>query len=448
MQGVDKRGSQQKERAERRPQTDLRSLISDLRSDELPLRAYVDQLEAYFEQREPQVQAFVEETDRFERLRREARALIERYPQPEARPPLFGVAVGVKDIFHVRGMQTGAGSKVPAVELQGPEAAVVTALKRAGVLVLGKTVTTEFAYFAPGPTRNPYGATHTPGGSSSGSAAAVGAGLCPLALGTQTIGSINRPAAYCGVVGLKPSYERISRAGVIPLSPSLDHVGLFTRDVFSMALAACLVLADWKSAALRKQAVLGIPRGPYLQRASASGLAQFEGACRALARAGFQIKDVPALADFEAIETRHTALVAAEAARVHEAWFAKFDDLYHPKTAALLTRGAMVTEAEIAEAREGRLQLRRELSALMEVQQIDLWIAPAAPGPAPAGLESTGDPVMNLPWTHSGLPSLSVPSGFDEQGLPFGLQLIGAWMGDEDLLAQAETIAAVFNADE
>lgn len=426
------------------PQTHLRVLLAGLRSGVLSLPDYLAQLQAHFARREPQIRAFVPEEGRFDRLHREAQALERRYPQPEMRPPLYGAALGVKDIFHVSGLPTRAGSKLPESELQGGEAAVVTTLKKAGALVLGKTVTTEFAYFAPGPTRNPHNLAHTPGGSSSGSAAAVAAGLCPLALGTQTIGSVNRPAAFCGVVGFKPSYERISRDGVVPLSPSLDHVGLFTRDLFSMALAASLLLARWHPPEPPRHAqnvALGIPSGPYLQRASAEGLAHFRTTCARLARAGFEIKDVPAMSDFEAIEARHTALMAAEAARVHEEWFAKFDHLYHPKTAALLTRGAMISAEEVAAAREGRARLRRELMDLMDSQGLAGWIAPAAPGTAPRGLDSTGDPVMNLPWTHSGLPSLTLPSGFDREGLPFGLQLVGPWMSDERLLALGAAVA-------
>ena len=430
------------------PESQLRLLVAELRSGSLPLLAYIERLEAHFQALEPHVRAFVEEPDRFARLRREARFLMDRYLEPEMRPPLYGVALGVKDIFHVAGLPTRAGSKLPVDELRGGEAAVVTAFKKAGALVLGKTVTTEFAYFAPGPTGNPYNLAHTPGGSSSGSAAAVGAGLCPLALGTQTIGSINRPAAFCGVVGLKPSRDRISREGVIALSPSLDHVGLFTRDLFSMNLAASLVLAEWQPPITRRRAVLGIPRGAYLERASSPGLEHFERTCEALERSGLQVMDVPAMGDFEEIEARHRALMAAEAAQVHESWFARFDHLYHAKTAALLTSGAMVPDEVVSAARQGRIQLRRELMGLMEAHGIDLWIAPAAPGTAPVGLESTGDPVMNLPWTQSGLPSLTIPSGFDEQGLPFGLQLIGRWHGDERLLSEAEDVAAALDGQE
>ena len=151
----------------------------------------------------------------------------------------------MKDIFHVKGFLTRAGSGLPVDLLTGPEAESVTQLKQAGALILGKTVTTEFAYFAPGPTRNPRNPAHTPGGSSSGSAAAVGAGLCPLALGTQTIGSILRPASFCGVVGFKPSFGRISSAGVIPFAVSLDHIGFFTQDVAGATLAAAVLCKNW-----------------------------------------------------------------------------------------------------------------------------------------------------------------------------------------------------------
>lgn len=422
------------------PPSTLPALVSELRSGSRPLLQYLEQLEAHFEEWGPRVQAFVPEEGRFQRLRRDARLLLERYPDPESRPPLFGVPVGVKDIFHVAGFPTQAGSRLPAGELQGPEAAVVTALKKAGVLILGKTVTTEFAYFAPGPTRNPHHLDHTPGGSSSGSAAAVAAGLSPLALGTQTIGSVIRPAAFCGVVGFKPSYDRISREGVIPLSPSLDHVGFFTPEATGAHRVAALLCANWQPPRSGSLPVLGIPEGPYLERASARGLAHFRAVCDRLAKAGIDVRSVPAMADFEAIVARHQQLMSAEAAAAHEEWFSRYDHLYHAKTAALLTEGATMPDAVVEAARHGRRRLRDQLGALMDEHEVDLWIAPAAPGPAPAGLESTGDPIMNLPWTQAGLPAVNVPAGANEAGLPLGLQLVGRWYEDEMLLQWAERI--------
>ena len=405
--------------------------------------ALLEEVEGRFKAREPQVLALVPEEGRFERLRREARALLDRYPEPGARPPLFGVLVGVKDIFHVDGFLTRAGSKLPPDLFQGGESESVTILKKAGALILGKTVTTEFAYFAPGPTRNPHNAGHTPGGSSSGSAAAVGADFCSLALGTQTIGSITRPAAFCGVVGYKPSYDRISRAGVIPLAPSLDHVGTFTPDVAGVALAASLLCRDWRLEIVRRKPVLGIPEGLYLASATDEGLAHFRAVCERLAASGYEIRPIQAMPDFEEIRARHNLIVAGEAARVHAEWFSRFGDLYHAKTADLIRRGQSASDAELSEALAGREKLRRELTALMDEHGIDVWISPPAPGPAPSGLESTGDPVMNLPWTHSGLPTVCLPAGKSEDGLPMGLQIAGRWYTDETLLAWARDVEVV-----
>ncbi len=423
----------------------LAATVTRLQSGELDLLDYIDQLEDQFHQRESNVLAFVPEDGRFDRLRREAKALLERYPEPENRPALFGIPIGVKDIFHVKGFATQAGSTLPASILQGKEADSVTTLKKAGGLILGKTVTTEFAYFGPGVTRNPYNLEHTPGGSSSGSAAAVSAGLCLMAFGTQTIGSVNRPAAFCGVVGFKPSYDRISRNGVIPLSGSLDHVGFFTRNVYDAELVAGMLCYQWQVAVSSEKPVLGIPEGPYLHKATKEGLTHFNNTCQALVDAGFKVKYVPAMADFDEIYDRHNLIVAAEAARIHAKWFAKYEELYHPKTAELIHRGLTVDDTLLSQALAGRVKLRQELTQLMEQNGIDLWISPAAPGSAPKGLESTGDPVMNLPWTHSGLPALSLPSGFNKDHLPLGLQLTGPWYGDEMVLYWAADIEPVIH---
>src|SRR5262245_45914542 len=277
----------------------------------------LDRLETRFAEREPGVQALLPEEGRFARLRREAAALAARWPDPARRPPLFGVPVGVKDIFHVEGFATRGGSRLPPEVLAGAEGPAVAALRRAGALILGKTVSTEFAYFAPGPTRNPWNPEHTPGGSSSGSAAAVGAGLCTLALGTQTIGSIGRPAAYCGVVGFKPTYDRISREGVIPLAPSLDHVGFFTSDVDTAKRVASVLVENWKSETAERRPTLGIPEGPYLDSASDQALAWFNAICDALSQAGYELRRVPVMDDFQEIRARHDVIMSTEAAKVH-----------------------------------------------------------------------------------------------------------------------------------
>lgn len=402
----------------------------------------LDQLERRFARVEPRVRAFVPEEERFERLRADLETLVERFPDPSERPPLFGVPVGVKDIFHLRGFPTRAGSKLPPAELNGPEGPVVRALREAGAVFVGKTATTEFAYFAPAATRNPRAPGRTPGGSSSGSAAAVAAELCDLALGTQTIGSVIRPAAFCGVVGFKPSYDRLSREGVLPLAPSYDHVGLFAPDAAGMARAAAVLVPDWRALEAPERGVaLGVPEGPYLDRSSVAGLAHFERVAERLQALGCKVVRVPALADFDEVEERHRRLTAAEAHAAHREWFARHGALYHPKTAELIHRGEEVETAEIEAARAARESLRAELHRLMDRHGLDLWICPPAPGPPPEGLDSTGDPVMNLPWTQAGLPAVSLPTEPSRKGLPMGLQLVGRFGADEELVGWACKLA-------
>lgn len=416
------------------PVQPILTLVNALRSGELSLFDYLDKLQVRFAEVEPTIRAFVPEDDRFDRLKLDAQVLIERYPNPLSRPPLFGLPLGVKDIFRVDGLVTRAGSELPTETFAGREARAVTILKSAGALILGKAVTTEFAYFGPGPARNPYNPDHTPGGSSSGSAAAVAGGLCPIATGTQTIGSIVRPASFCGIVGFKPSYERISRSGVIPLAPSLDHVGVFANEVAGAELAASVLCPDWQLAVAEMKPILGVPEGEYLENATPEGLDHFKETCRALADAGYTLKKVRTMGGFDETVARHNLILAAEAAQVHAQWFAEYGHLYHEATVELIERGRKISVGELAEALNGRQQLRRELTAKMDEHNLDLWICPSAPGAAPHGLESTGDPIMNLPWTHSGLPTVNLPTGIDEQGLPMGLQVAGRWYEDEALL--------------
>lgn len=423
------------------PFTLLSSLANALRTDERPLLSFIDDLAAYFALREPDVLAFVPENGRFDRLRHDAQILLDYYPDPEKRPPLFGVPIGVKDIFHADGFPTRAGCNLPADVLQGKQAACVSTLKKAGALILGKTVTTEFAYFAPGPTRNPHNPDHTPGGSSSGSAAAVAAGLSPLTFGTQTIGSINRPAAYCGVVGYKPSYDRISKAGVIPLAKSVDHVGLFATDVVGIELAAGLLCNHWQFGYPGRKPIFGVPEGRYLDYVSPEGHTHFRQVCKKIHDAGFAVKSVLALTDFDEIYERHNHLVAAEAARFHKPWYGKYGRLYHPKTTELIKRGRKISDRQLEKTVAGRAALRDELTQLMNKNGIDIMLSPPATGAAPKGLSSTGNPVMNLPWTHSGLPTLSLPTGFNKDGLPLGIQLTGRWYEDEAMLGWADEIA-------
>ena len=420
------------------------SLIEDLRAGDLLLPDFLAEVEARFASQETSIHAFLPEEDRFARLQRDADALLSDYPDLSDRPRVFGALVGVKDIFHAEGFLTEAGSRLPGDALQGEEAESVTRLKQAGALILGKTVTTEFAYFSPGPTRNPHNLEHTPGGSSSGSAAAVAAGFCPLALGTQTIGSIIRPASFCGVVGVKPTYERISRAGVIPLSPSLDHVGFFTPDIETAIHAAHVLYKDWSEPTqpLRKPR-LGIPEGPYLQNVSDEGTDHFEQVCRLLKSAGYEIQRIPTLSDFAEVRSRHDVILSTEAAQVHEDWFREYKELYSPKFTELIQRGQKITNDQLQNALIARDNFRAEMRRAFLDHNIDLWICPSTVGAAPKGLESTGDPVMNLPWTQAGLPAINLPAGKNQAGLPLGLQMVGNWHKDESMLLWAKNLEKV-----
>ncbi|HEU0292810.1 MAG TPA: amidase [Anaerolineales bacterium] len=416
-------------------------LIESLRSNELTLPDYLAQVEARFMEREPAILACLPEEGRFTRLHEDAEALVLSYPDLIKRPSLFGALVGVKDIFHVEGFITQAGSRLPPEVLQGMQAESVTRLKEAGALILGKTVTTEFAYFFPGPTRNPHNSEHTPGGSSSGSAAAVAAGFCQLALGTQTIGSIIRPAAFCGVVGFKPTYDRISCKGVIPLSPSLDHVGFFTPDVDMAKRAASILIGDWRLETTERKPILGIPEGPYLDSASDYARTCFNATCQSLADAGYELRRVPVMAEFQEIRDRHDTIMSFEAAQVHADWFKKYESIYSPKFTDLIKRGQSVSNLQ--SHLEARDEFRASITQTMTDNDIDLWICPPTIGPAPKGLESTGDPVMNLPWTQIGFPAVNLPTEKNAEGLPMGLQLVGTWNADEALLAWAEDIEKI-----
>ena len=398
-----------------------------------------------FEEIDPEIHAFVAEPGRWQRLAEDVAGLRARWPEAAERPALFGAPVGVKDVFHAAGLPTRAGSRLPLAALMESspgspfeeEAACVARLRAAGALVAGKTVTTELAYFEPGPTENPRAPGRTPGGSSSGSAAAVAAGLCPVALGTQTIGSICRPAAFCGVVGFKPSYGRVPAGGLIPLAPSLDHVGVLAADVGWARRAAAVLCDGWREEAQRRRPVLAVPVGPYLEHVEPAGRAGFDAARRRLTGAGWTVREVPALADFPALAARHRLLMAAEAAAVHAGRYERHRDLLRPKTVELIERGRAARPEEVEAARVGRGELRRRLETTMAAEGIDLWLSPAAPGPPPEGLAGTGDATMNLPWTHAGLPTVALPAGTTPDGLPLGIQLTARFGADEELLAWA-----------
>lgn len=412
----------------------LSKIIFQLQNKELSPEKLIDELCDKLEKWDSKIKAFLPETNRRKRLQQDLKKLYQKFPDPRERPLFFGIPIGVKDIFQVDGFETKAGSNLPSEILQGKEAVVVSKLKQAGALIMGKTVTTEFAYLHPGATCNPHNFDHTPGGSSSGSAAAVAAGFCPLTLGTQTIGSISRPAAFCGITGFKPSFGRISTDGVIPFSRSADHIGFFTQDMEGSNIVASILCDNWVNdqTVIQRRLVLGIPEGKYLDQASSKILSAFFETVEKLKQKDFNIKSIPAFYNIDEINDNHKLMNAAEFAEVHKNWFKEYKNNYHQVLIDLIEKGRSVSTEVLNNAIKGRIQLREELEQLQKKNGIDLWISPSAPTTAPPGLNSTGDPAMNLPWTYAGVPTISIPFGLSEE-LPFGIQFAGNYYEDETL---------------
>jgi Asp-tRNA(Asn)/Glu-tRNA(Gln) amidotransferase A subunit family amidase len=427
----------------------LAATAVDLRTGKLEVSVYLEQVRARMEQVDGDVQAFVPEADRWHRVQHEIAALAARTRAGAERPPLYGVAVGVKDCFRVDGLPTRAGSELPPELFAGREASAVTALRAAGAIILGKTAMDEFAYSEPAATRNPHNLAHTPGGSSSGSAAAVAAGICPLALGTQTSRSVIGPAAFCGVVGFKPSFGRIGIDGVIPLSPSFDTVGMFTQDVAGMRLAASALIPDWRPIDAARRPVLGVPEGKFLTWTLEVGRQAFEEHLARLSEAGFEIRRIPFFADDELEEMDRLAmtLLHGEMARVHAEWFRRYPDRYRPRTARAIQRGQVVGGDELTACRAHGQAFRAQVEVLMRDAGIDLWVTPASAGPAPFGLELTGWGGMTTAWSYAGLPCVTIPAGRDPAGLPLGLQAIAPIGQDEQLLAWTSQLETAFAAD-
>lgn len=427
----------------------IRERLEDLQQQKIELHTLVNELCDHIEEHEPSIHALIPEADRRSRLLKEAQELVKRFPDPKKRSPFFGLPLGVKDIIRADGFPTKAGSKLPEELFEGQEAAIVTQLKKAGALIIGKTETTEFAFLEPAPTTNPHNINHTPGGSSSGSAAGVAAGYFALAFGTQTIGSMIRPAAFCGVVGFKPTYDRIPTNGLVYFSRSVDHIGLFSQDVEGIEIPASVLCIGWdeqKSLNNTQSPVLGIPEGPYLEQMPEAGLIEFEGHIKQLEKSGYVIKRIPVFEDIERINRLHSALILYEFANEHNEWFDDQQSLYRPFTRESILKGQKVTKETADEAKAAKEEVRLSLHKVMEESGIDLWVCPPALGTAPKGLHATGDPIMNLPWTNMGMPCINLPVGVGENNLPLGLQFIARFGYDEQLLAWAKGLSNSFKS--
>jgi Asp-tRNA(Asn)/Glu-tRNA(Gln) amidotransferase A subunit family amidase len=418
----------------------LLDTVAALRAGRLDPHAHVDALLHRIDAVDPVLLALLPEPGRRERLHADVAELLARHPDPNDRPPLFGALVGVKDVLRVDGLPTSAGSTLPADDLAGPESAAVRSLRAAGALVLGKTCTAEFAYAAPGATRNPYDPDHTPGGSSHGSAAGVAAGFFPLALGTQTIGSIIRPAAFCGVAAYVPTYGRIRAEGSLHVSRSLDRVGLFASDARGLALAGATLIESWHPVGGARRPVLGVTDGPFLEAVEPAARELFERQLDALAAAGYQLRRDHVFEDAEEIAESLRRLMNGELAREHAALFERHRDRYRPQTAGGIEQGRAISDAQLEADRHAAVKRRFEVESQRRAAGVDVWVTPAALGPAPAGISASGSPWLNLPWSYVGLPAAAVPAA-TIGGLPVGLQLVGGWHADEELLQWAGALA-------
>lgn len=356
------------------------------------------------------------------------------------RGALHGIPIGVKDIVDVEGLPTRAGSPLTSDKHVAKDAAVVARLRAAGAVILGKTVTTEYASFDPPPTRNPWNVQHTPGGSSSGSAAAVAAGMCLAAIGTQTGGSITRPASYCGVCGLKPSFGRLSLDGVVPFSTPLDHLGPIAGCIADLKLMfeAMSDPAD-KSDDVSSTAPprLGLVGSYFLEQADRSVAALTRAAVAQLQAVGAPVSVVNLPESFSEVHARHLIVMACGAADVHREQFAAHGDKYGKEIATLIRKGQATDRETFLAALEHQRSFRAAMADCFA--NVDLLITPATATPAPTR-ESTGDPRFNSPWSYSGLPTVCVPCGLSDTGLPLSLQLIAPFDSDSRLLSAAAWI--------
>ena len=361
--------------------------------------------------------------------------------------PLMGVPVGVKDIFATAGIPTQMGSPAFAGHVPGKSAAVIERLEAQGAFVMGKTVTTECAFLTPGKTRNPWNPLHTPGGSSSGTAAAVAAGFVPAALGTQTNGSVIRPAAYCGVVGYKPTQGMIPIEGALTFSHTLDQVGVFARSVEDVAwLAAPLAANDKKRSAkisvLKTPPRLAAVKTPVWDRAEEHARRNFHENIRTLRKAGARVEEVDLPEMFRRAHEAIRTIMAAESALNLEELYLRKPPVLSPSLRDFITEGRQVGALDYLQAMKVHGALKLELERFLE--KYDALITPPATGEAPVTLESTGNPCFCSIWSLCGSPAVTIPVGWGRNGLPLGLQIVGPSEKDGQLLSAAHWCEQAF----
>ncbi len=406
-----------------------RDLVRRIEAGELTPRAVVELCAEAIAARDAKVGAFAALD--VEAARRDAE-------RPELlRLPLRGLPVGIKDIFDTADLPTGYGSPIHAGHRPNADAALVMMVRRAGGIVLGKTVTTEFASLEPAGTRNPHNPAHTPGGSSSGSAAAVAAGMLPLAFGSQTGGSVIRPAAFCGVAGFKPSYKMLPTVGMKCFSWSLDTVGLFAASVADAAFAAAAVSGRdlWIEGGLPSPPTFALARTHLWHEANAPMQDAVARAARAAEKAGARVKDLDLPPIFEAAERAQRTIQDYEAFRALAFEYDRHRDRLGPTLRRQLDEAVAIDADAYDDARRTTRRARQAFADLIADGEVIL--TPSAPGAAPHGLDSTGRPTFNRLWTLLGTPCVNVPGLSDPAGLPLGVQIVARFGRDRFALRAA-----------
>lgn len=420
-----------------------------IQNKQLTAEEFLEQCVERANQIEPIIKAFT------------ARAALSTLQQQSGAGPLMGIPVAVKDLIATQDFVTTNGSPIYRDFTPAEDASIVQKVKKLGGVVFGKTVTTEFAWRHAGPTTNPWNSAHTPGGSSSGSAAAVAGGIVPLALGSQTAGSIIRPAAFCGIVGFKASFGAVPRAGVHPVSDSLDHIGFLTRSVKDAVYAFNLLrntTADEDNAIVLPELIISpisealgnqkphiaILQTPFDDLLSNEQKDTMQTAIRLLKASGASIEELTLPQTYwDGIEAL-AVLMACEAAVVHEKHLKQFPDLLGEDIKELIQKGMAYSASDYIKAKNLQMKLRRGIGEYF--QRFDAILTAAATGEAPKGLDFTGNPIFCSLWSFIGTPAIALPVNKSFNGLPLGIQLVGNYKEDEKLVNVAAFAEKCFKA--
>jgi len=378
-----------------------------------------------------------------QRLEQSANLLESNYLQGKTSSPLYGSLLGVKDTFFTSELPTRAGSWLPADTFSGSPSIAVAQLTNAGALLLGKTACSEFSYQNKPGTLNPIAWDRSPGGSSSGSAASVAAGMCDIALGSQSRGGIMIPAAFCGVFGFKPSSGRISNLGMLSFTPTLEQSGLFASSLDLLIRAATILLnKSTKNQDECDSLLIGIPSQAYLAQADADILSFFDLQMKQLTERGYQIVQLDMFDDYQQLNHFHHDLFAAEFTLQHITYYQKYPQLYSLSARQLFETGLTVKPESIYEAREMQQTLREEMESDMCAKGVSILLSPSTACLPPLSGNAIIPTFLNLPFSFLGFPCLSIPLTGHPSGLPFGLQISSLWGYDEYLLQSAATIVS------